>query len=218
MKAPLMGKSNQPKFYVVWKGHQPGIYTNWDAASRQVSGFPGAQFKSFGSRHEAEAAFHGNYLAYAGKSTKAVKRSFSELERLGVVLDSVVVDAACSGVPGPMEYRGLFLRDGTELFHLGPFEDGTNNVGEFLAIVHALEMLHQRGDWKTPVYSDSRNGLLWVQQKRCGTNLQRTGANDEIFVRIADAERWLRGHNCSNPVCKWETSDWGEIPADFGRK
>jgi ribonuclease HI len=135
-----------------------------------------------------------------------------------VDLDSIVVDAACSGVPGPMEYRGVFLRDGKQLFHQGPFPDGTNNVGEFLAIVHALALLDRQGDRRTPVYSDSRNGIEWVRQKRCGTKLERTPANEPIFDRIARAERWLREHRWENPVRKWETEEWGEIPADFGRK
>lgn len=213
-----MAKPNKPKFYVVWKGHQPGIYANWDAASRQVSGFPGAQFKSFASRHEAETAFAGAYTSYAGQNTKTPKRSLPELERLGVTLDSIVVDAACSGVPGPMEYRGVSLRDGEQLFHMGPFPDGTNNVGEFLAIVHALTLLEQRGDSHTPVYSDSRNGITWVRQRKCSTQLERTSLNEPIFTLIERAERWLQTHTRWNDVRKWETEDWGEIPADFGRK
>lgn len=213
-----MSKANKPKFYVVWKGHQPGVYANWDAASRQVSGFPGAQFKSFASRDEADQAYRGAYASYAGKETKSVKRSPADLERMGVVIDSVVVDAACSGVPGPMEYRGVRLRDGEQLFHQGPYPDGTNNVGEFLAIVHALALLDRLGDGRMPVYSDSRNGIGWVRQKRCGTKLEHTAANEPIFELIARAERWLREHDWSNPVLKWETEEWGEIPADFGRK
>ncbi|MBL8178504.1 MAG: ribonuclease H family protein [Bryobacterales bacterium] len=213
-----MGKPNKPKFYVVWKGHQPGVYASWDAASRQVSGFPGAEFKSFSSRPEAEAAYLGAYSSFAGKDTKSVKRPLAELERIGVVLDSIVVDAACSGVPGPLEYRGVSLRDGVELFHQGPFPDGTNNIGEFLAIVHALALLARRGDSTTPVYSDSRNGISWVRQKRCATKLERTSANQPVFALIARAERWLRDNPSANPLLKWETQEWGEIPADFGRK
>lgn len=213
-----MGKKAKAKFYVVWKGHEPGIYASWDAASRQVSGFPGAQFKAFPSREEAEVAFRGAYASYAGKDTQHAPRSLAELERAGVVPDSIAVDAACSGVPGPMEYRGVRLRTGEEIFRQGPYPDGTNNTGEFLAIVHALAWLNRRGDHGTPVYSDSRNAALWVKLKRCGTKLQRTANNGPIFDLIDRAERWLREHEVSNPVLKWETAEWGENPADFGRK
>lgn len=40
-----------------------------------------------------------------------------------------------------MEYRGVYVRTGQELFRIGPYPDGTNNVGEFLALVHALALL-----------------------------------------------------------------------------
>ena len=213
-----MGKPNKPKFYVVWKGHQPGVYANWDAASRQVSGFPGAEFKSFPSRQEAETAFAGAYASYAGQNTKSPKRSLEDLQRLGVILDSIVVDAACSGVPGPMEYRGVSLRDGQQLFHQGPFPDGTNNVGEFLALVHALAWLKQQNRPGIPIYSDSRNAQLWIKAKACRTKLEHTGRNDAIFEMIDRAENWLAANAVTNPIIKWKTDEWGEIPADFGRK
>ena len=50
------------------------------------------------------------------------------------LVDSLAVDAACAGNPGPMEYRGVLVRTGQEIFHVGPMEGGTNNIGEFLAI------------------------------------------------------------------------------------
>ena len=53
------------------------------------------------------------------------------------------VDAGCSGNPGPMEYRGVDMRTGKQIFHFGPIQ-GTNNIGEFLAIVHALALMEQR--------------------------------------------------------------------------
>ena len=42
------------------------------------------------------------------------------------IKESIAVDAACSGNPGKMEYRGVYVADGRELFHIGPFEEGTN--------------------------------------------------------------------------------------------
>ncbi|MBI4906418.1 MAG: ribonuclease H family protein [Acidobacteria bacterium] len=209
----------KPKFYVVWRGYNPGVYSTWPEASAQVNGYAGAQYKSFESESEARAAYSGSYWNFVtrGEAKPAVvKRSIEELLRLGVNPEAVAVDAACSGVPGPMEYRGVELASGVELFHMGPYVDGTNNVGEFLAIVHALEILSNRPS--KPIYSDSRNALLWVKQKRCGTNLDRTGRNDEIFRLIDSALRWLHSRPLTNPLLKWETEEWGENPADFGRK
>jgi ribonuclease HI len=208
----------KPKFYVVWSGHEPGIYDNWDEASVQVTGFPGAKFKSFTSEADAQAAFTGAYVEYVGRNTTTVPKSIAELALLGVVLDSIAVDAACAGVPGPMEYRGVHVETGAEIFHMGLYDEATNNIGEFLGIVHALAFLHKRGKDKMPVYSDSLTALSWVRAKVCRTKQPRTPRNAPVFELIARAETWLKANEYRNPVLKWETEKWGEIPADYGRK
>jgi len=116
-----------------------------------------------------------------------------------------------------MEYRGVYVADGVELFHVGPLEDATNNIGEFLAIVHALAMLKKSGK-KIPVYSDSVNAIKWIDRKKCNTKLERSERNMPVFELIERAEKWLRTNTYDNPILKWETKQWGEIPADFGRK
>ncbi len=131
--------------------------------------------------------------------------------------DAIAVDAACSGNPGPMEYQGVDLATGQRVFRYGPLH-GTNNIGEFLAIVHALAMLQQQGRTGTTVYSDSYNAILWVKKRQCKTKLGRTPRTEQLYQIIARAEQWLRTHTYSNPVVKWETKRWGEVPADFGRK
>lgn len=209
------------KFYVVWEGHKPGIYTSWNEAKRQVDGYPQAKYKSFESRESAEKAYAGNYWAVAGSSGGAKKSgslSLSELERIGVQLNAVAVDAACSGNPGEMEYRGVWIATGEELFHVGPLDDGTNNIGEFLALVHALAMLQKQGKPNLPIYSDSHNAQLWIKLKQCRTKLEPTGKNEPVFNLIERAERWLAVNHVTNPIIKWNTVEWGEIPADFGRK
>jgi ribonuclease HI len=134
-----------------------------------------------------------------------------------VVANAIAVDAACSGNPGPMEYRGIDLRTGQQVFHFGPVH-GTNNIGEFLAIVHALAMLKQQGREDVTIYSDSRNALTWLKKKTCKTKLERNAKTEYLHGVIARAENWLRTHTYRNPILKWETDRWGEIPADFGRK
>lgn len=131
--------------------------------------------------------------------------------------DAWAVDAACSGNPGPMEYRGIDLATGAMLFHFGPMK-GTNNIGEFLAIVHALALMEKQGVKGKCIYSDSRNAILWVNKGKCKTTLQRNPQTEKLFEVIGRAEKWLRTHAVTTPILKWETSKWGEIPADFGRK
>lgn len=133
------------------------------------------------------------------------------------IVDAVAVDAACSGNPGPMEYRGVFVRTGQEIFHVGPLEGGTNNIGEFLAIVHGLALQEKQGT-HYPLYSDSVNAQLWIRKGICKTQLEENESNTKIFDLIRRAESWLRTHSFRVPIFKWETKEWGEIPADFGRK
>jgi ribonuclease HI len=215
-----MAKSK--KFYVVWKGVKPGIYDNWEEASLQVSGFQGAQYKSFSTKAEAESAFKKSYWTVTGNEPASAKGgpkiSPENWEKAGINLDALAVDAACSGNPGPMEYRGVHIKTGQEIFRIGPFDDGTNNIGEFLALVHGLAWLKQQGSPRVPIYSDSRNAQLWIKAKACRTKLERTGRNDQIFDLIARAEAWLAKNTVTNPIIKWDTEHWGEIPADFGRK
>lgn len=130
--------------------------------------------------------------------------------------DAWAVDAACSGNPGPMEYRCIDLATGAQVFHFGPLY-GTNNIGEFLAIVHALALMEQRGERKA-IYSDSYNAILWVNKRKCKTKLERTQRTAQLFDIITRAEHWLATHRYSTPIIKWETKKWGEVPADFGRK
>ncbi|MEL6812896.1 MAG: RNase H family protein, partial [Bacteroidota bacterium] len=104
-----------------------------------------------------------------------------------------------------------------QLFHQGPFDQGTNNVGEFLALVHGLAYLKQIGSDRI-IYSDSRIAMGWVRKKKCNTKLKPTQKNRKIFELILRAETWLKNNTFTTEMVKWETKAWGEIPADFGRK
>ncbi len=204
------------KYYTVWKGLSPGVYNSWTECLLQTKGYKGALYKAFDTREEAEEALSASPYAFVG-NTENKKDNLSKGE-LPENFDKncLVVDAACSGNPGKMEYRGIYLLTGEEIFHFGPVY-GTNNIGEFLAIVHGLALLKKKGI-RMPVYSDSRNALMWVRQKKCKTKLERTGKTEGLFDLIARAEKWLAENSEASPICKWKTEEWGEIPADFGRK
>lgn len=204
----------KPKFYVVWKGRQTGIFRSWEECAAQVSGYPGAQFKSFESLAAAQAAFQGQDADARGEPAASAAWL---LHPSPPRLPSICVDAACSGSPGPLEWRGVDTESRRELFRHGPHPDGTNNVGEFLAIVHALAWQEEHGLMQ-PVYSDSKIALGWVRAGRCRTELKRTHHNAELFALIARAEAWLDAHPLRVPLLKWDTEAWGENPADFGRK
>lgn len=208
------------KFYVVLAGHSSGIYDSWEECKAQVEGFPGARYKSFNTQEEATEAYRNDPDDYIILQKIASHRpqvvnyeAFPE-----IVLDSIAVDAACSKNPGPVEYRGVNVRTGETIFHVGPLEDGTNNIGEFLAIVHALALLKKSGNTTTPIYSDSRTAQAWVRNRQSKTTLQPTPRNGRILDMLRRANAWLATNTPANRIIKWETERWGEIPADFGRK
>lgn len=205
-----MAKSK--KYYVVWKGAKPGIYDSWDECKLNIQGFPGAKYKSYKSAIEAADAYkHGD------RSTSTKKPKSKTLSK-SIVKDSIAVDAACSGNPGNMEYQGVKTVSGELLFHFGPIPMGTNNIGEFLAIVHALAGFSKSGNKTTPIYTDSRTAMAWVRKKKANTKLFEKTKNPPLEKLISRAEEWLKNNTHRNPILKWDTKNWGEIPADFGRK
>jgi len=205
--------AKRSKYYVVWSGRSPGIYHDWSACKVQIEGVEQAKYKSFETLDDARKAFEGDWKTYYKKNA-TIPTGKTAPRPTG---NFIAVDAACSGNPGMMEYRGVFRESINELFHQGPFQEGTNNVGEFLAIVHALALQKKKGTF-FPIYSDSMNALSWIRKKKCGTKLVQTEANRPIFDLIERAENWLASESWNIPLYKWETSFWGEIPADFGRK
>lgn len=211
--------SKKKKYYVVWKGKKTGVFTSWDVCKKQTTGFEGAQYKAFIDKAAAEIAFTKSYNDYKGKDTKKVILSADEKAKCGIPnLESISVDAACAGNPGLMEYRGVLTKSKKEIFKMGPYKKGTNNIGEFLALVHGIALLKNKKMDNYPIYSDSRTAMSWVKKKQCRTNVAFDASNKEILDLIKRAEKWLKENTFTNPILKWETKAWGEIPADFGRK
>lgn len=207
------------KYYVVWKGHKTGIFDSWEDCKKQVAGFVGAQYKAFTEKVEAEKAFERKYRDYKGKNTKKKKLTKAQKAKYGVpILKSLSVDAACSGNPGVLEYRGVLTDTKKQVFIQGPFKNGTNNIGEFLALVHGISLLKSKNLDNYPIYSDSKIAISWVKKKQCRTTILFNEENKELTGLIKRAEKWLQENSFKNPILKWETKAWGEIPADFGRK
>lgn len=204
------------KFYTVWTGRQVGVFASWDECRLQVEGFPGARYKGFPTREAAESAFKSEPDFSSDNEPKISWQTLPEGSPKPDT-NTIAVDAACSGNPGKMEYRGVFTDTGTELFKSPVFEGGTNNIGEFLAIVHCLAW-QQKNKLNYPIYSDSVNGQKWVREGVCKTKLVENEKNKYLFEVIRRAEIWLHDNTFRVPIYKWRTEIWGEIPADFGRK
>jgi len=132
-------------------------------------------------------------------------------------LDSICVDASTIGNPGVTEYRGVDSKTRQVLFQY-KYPEATNNIGEFLAIVHALALYKKKGEPLKIIYSDSFNAISWVRQKKCKTKYKKTDNNVKLFDDIQRAVTWLEQNEYDTKVLKWNTGAWGQIPADYGRK
>lgn len=206
--------AKKSKWYVVWQGHEPGIYDTWEECKVQTAGYAGARYKGFDSRSEAMRAYEDGAESYVRHN---YLREADALSSAPPSFRALAVDAACSGNPGVLEYRGVLVDERREIFHVGPFPKGTNNIGEFLAIVHALALL-KKHNLSMPIYSDSVTAIAWVRNKRCKTLLPRDAQTEHLLGVVARAEQWLKENTYQTQILKWDTSRWGEIPADFGRK
>ena len=206
------------KYYVVWDGRETGVYNSWESCKEQVSGYPGAVYKSFASEELANEAFYEDSKNHVGNKKIKPQLTAEQKKKYGEpILESISVDGASSSRGGMSEYRGVFTHNAKEIFRKGPFADGTNNLMEFLALVHALSLCKRDGV-SLPIYSDSRTAISWVRKKEIKTTKQRTKKNEALFDLIDRALMWLKENDCQNKILKWETKVWGEIPADFNRK
>ncbi|BAY29709.1 hypothetical protein NIES2107_15530 [Nostoc carneum NIES-2107] len=209
------------KYYAVLHGRETGIFTSWAECEKQIKGFSGAVYKSFKTRGEAEAALgmieQLSILPINQDETKLQQKREKIVPANELILDSVCVDASCIGNPGDVEYRGMYTATRQVIFHKRPMPNGTNNLGEFLAIVHALAHLKKQ-ESNLPIYSDSETAIIWVINKKVRTKLIPDTTNKEIFNLVERALTWLNNNEYLNPILKWNTPEWGEIPADFGRK
>ena len=204
------------KFYVVWQGREAGIYDSWAACEAQVKGVA-AKYKGFATREEAEAALAADPKDYIIRKPKPLQSTPIASSPNSPILPALAVDAACSGNPGLMEFRGVIADTGTQVFHRGPYTGGTNNIGEFLAIVLGLAYLKLHNlPWV--LYSDSKTAISWVRQRQCKTKIEWNTCNQDLFLAVRAAEKWLHENTWTTQIYKWDTEHWGEIPADFGRK
>ena len=193
-------------FYVVWNGRQTGLFTSWSDCEGSVKGFPNAQYKGFKNRDEADAALKMDPNHFMGNT---------QPNHSDIITDSWCADAACNQETKVMSYRICETSSGKPVHQYGPFEDGTNNIGEFLAVCTALAFLKQEKSSKA-IYTDSKTALAWIRNKKANSKSIVPGS--QVSKLITRAETWLQNNNYENPILKWDTAQWGEIPADYGNK
>ena len=171
------------KYYVVWKGRQSGIYTDWNSCKQQVDKFAGARYKSFPTREEAEAAFSGG-TASAGtspsqksapvrkRSTQTVK-TYSADEVAAVSAEvKIFTDGGCEPNPGEAGSGVAVYRDDElhELWYGLYNPNGTNNTAELGALHQALLMAEAESaeGRSVALFCDSKYSIQCVTQWAAG--------------------------------------------------
>ena len=208
------------KYYVVRKGKKTWIFTSWNEVQPLVSGFPDAKFKSFDSREDAERWFASSREKFYGQPSLSLWQKWLENKSLVVPFEvnALAVDASSLGNPGILERRGVHVATGKEVFR-HKVERWTNNVGEFLALVEGITIMQDSSlvEKFQVLYSDSKIAMSWVQEGKCKSTLRVQEPDLPVWKLVAEAEQQLLMLK-PIPILKWETSEWGEISADFGRK
>jgi len=203
------------KFYTVWKGRRPGVYNSWDECKEQIHEFEGAVYKSFSNKQLADQAFLMNSKYYIGSDREEKYGQSNLLDK--PMIDSLCVDGAWNSKTNAMEYQGVLFPNLERVFHAGPFDVGTNNIAEFLGIVHALTYCKNHPKISI-IYSDSHTAITWIKKKKAATKIQNNEASAYVIEIVKRAENWLINNEYKTKILKWETKLWGENPADFGRK
>jgi ribonuclease HI len=133
---------------------------------------------------------------------------------------AICTDAACPSNPWPIEYRGVIVSTGKEVFNYGPLDWWSVNIAEFLAIVEWLKRLLQNQKY-TILYSDSKTAIWWIKKGAINTTITKNKNNTILFEIIHESIQWLKlNSDRSNYITlsKRPTSQRGQIPADFWRK
>ena len=206
---------SEKKYYVVWKWKKIWIFDSRNECKECVNGYSDAKYKWFSGKEDAEIALNEWWEKYY-EVKKTEKKDIVKNEEIPFFAESIAVDAACSGNPGEMEYRWIDLQTWEEIFH-EKFKIWTNNIWEFLAIIHWLKFLW---DDNRVIYSDSRIAISRVNQWKCKTQINSNKNSDfsKTLDAIERAGNWLKENWIKHKILKWNTKDWWEIPADFGRK
>jgi ribonuclease HI len=167
------------KYYVVLEGRETGIFTDWDSCNKQVYKYPGAKFKSFKTREEAEFAFN-NELADSSKTNttefkpenKPPKHSLETLANEQVqdveVDIKVFTDGACDPNPGQAGSGiAIYREDQISELRYGLYNPcGTNNTAELNALHQALIISKSELDSgaSVAVFCDSKYAIQCVTQ------------------------------------------------------
>lgn len=204
-----MAKKN---FYAVKKGAKPGIYSTWKETEAQVSGFPGAVYKGFATREDAQNWLESDVLHTSRKkqTVSATPQSLPKVKPGEVI---VYTDGGAINNPGPGGYGAVIMRPAEVKELSDGYRLTTNNRMELMACLVALREL-QGENSKILLHSDSSyvvNGMTkgWVRKWRKNRWRKTDGnavLNQDLWSELLSLSEslkidfiWVKGH-AGNPL------------------
>lgn len=147
------------KFYAVKKGKVPGIYTSWEACKSMVHGFPGAVYKSFPTREEAEA--------FAGVTKTDISSAAGDLSWGKLPDNYAFVDGSFNSATSVYGYGGFLVTKGERHVISGNGNDPQmasmrNVAGEVLGSMEAVQKAVELGLCDLTIYYDYMGIEMWA--------------------------------------------------------
>lgn len=125
----------------------------------------------------------------------------------------IAVDASHLTSQNRTDYQGVNIATGEVLFEHSLGANKTINQGEFLAIVHAAQYIIENDFKPRIIYSDSVTAISWFKNKATSSGKDNPALKkSEVFLKALDFD--IK----TIDVRYWSNKQWGETPADFGRK
>lgn len=181
------------KVYAVRKGRKTGIFDTWDECQKQVSGFSGAEYKSFVSR-EGAMEFLGDLPRQTMPCCGKVLRGMTRLGESGIFPDSfdrdtavAYVDGSFDKVSGDFSYGMVILYRGEEMAFCERIQDKElaqmhNVAGEIKGAEAAMRYAVENGIERIVIYHDYEGIAKWCNGA-WRANKEGTKAYRPIMIR-----------------------------------
>lgn len=166
------------KYYAVRTGKKPGVYMKWEECKVMVHGFPGAVYKSFPTRAEAEKFVQGDAEGQQSERTESLPENYA------------FVDGSYNAPKKIYGYGGFLMHGGVKEVLQGAGEDAEmasmrNVAGEVLGSIAAVEKALELGLGELTIYYDYMGIQMWAEGswKR---NKKGTAAYHDYIASVRD--------------------------------
>lgn len=151
------------KYYAVAKGRKTGIFTTWNECKKNVHGFPGAKFKSFPTREEAENFIDNGKKKYSIiNNTSFDVNSVENDQKVYAYVDGSFVPGAYGNGVVLLDSKGEIVLELSCIGEEQSFLEMNNVGGEVNASMIAIEAAIGMGYKFIRIYYDYAGIECWA--------------------------------------------------------